>query len=76
MPPLFRRLVALLKSLKSFDPPWDPSEDPYAAVRQPRRPGPTGRSSAVALEEPRPPRRVHAVGAAASRRQYTDPDEG
>ncbi len=38
-------------------------EDPYAGVRQPRRQGPGGRSSAVALAEPEPTERVHAVAA-------------
>jgi hypothetical protein len=35
------------------DPPWsDPTVDPLAGVRAPRRFGPGDRSSAVALDEP------------------------
>jgi len=58
-----RRVVAmLLNRLRPFSPP----EDPYAAVREPRRRNPSGRSSAVALAEPDPPKRVRAVGLAPS----------
>ena len=61
-----RRLVAaLLKRLRPFSPP----EDPYAAVREPRRRNPNGRSSAVALAEPEPEpgNPVRAVGGTMTR---------
>jgi hypothetical protein len=54
-----RRVVAaLLNRLRPFSPP----EDPYAAVREPRRRNPSGRSSAVALAEPELRKRVRAGG--------------
>jgi hypothetical protein len=53
-----RRIVAALLGKL---PPFSPPEDPYAAVREPRRRTPGGRSSAVALAEPEPRRRVRAV---------------
>lgn len=39
-----------------------PPDDPYVGVREPRRRGPGGRSSAVAVEEPREERSVRAYG--------------
>lgn len=47
-----KNLLARLRRLlgKRSTPP-EPSE-PYAGVRQPLRKGPSGRSGAVALEEP------------------------
>ena len=54
----FRRLV---RALFARPRPSDPPLDPYAAVREPRRGRPTGGSSAIALAEPRPDDRVHAV---------------
>jgi hypothetical protein len=33
-------------------PPLPPSEDPYAGVREPRRRGPGGKSTALAIAEP------------------------
>jgi hypothetical protein len=60
-----RRLVAaLLNRLRPFSPP----EDPYATVREPRRHSPSGRTSAVALAEPDPPKHVRAVGTSETRR--------
>jgi len=57
--PFIRRAIAaLLNRLRPFRPP----QDPYAAVREPRRRNPGGRTSAVALAEPEPQRRVRAVG--------------
>jgi hypothetical protein len=45
------RMRELLKRLWSR---WKPEpEDPYAYVRQPLKRGPSGNSSAVALDEPR-----------------------
>jgi hypothetical protein len=57
-----RRMVAeLLNRLWPSSPP----EDPYAAVREPRRRNPSGgRSSAIALAEPEPRRTVRAAGRA------------
>jgi hypothetical protein len=37
-------------------------QDPYARVRAPLRRGPSGRSAAVALEEPPEEKRVNAFG--------------
>jgi len=39
-----------------------PTEDPAVGVREPRRPGPGGRSSGVALAEPNEPSKVTAIG--------------
>jgi len=39
-----------------------PTEDPAVGVREPRRRGPGGRSSGVALAEPNEPSNVRAVG--------------
>ena len=50
--------TALLNRFRPFNPP----PDPYAAVREPRRRSPSGRTSAVALAEPEPPTRVRAIG--------------
>jgi hypothetical protein len=47
---LRRVVVALLNRFRPFRPP----QDPYAAVREPRRRNPGGRSSAVAVAEPEP----------------------
>ena len=40
------------------EPPWDP----HTSVREPRRRGPGGRSTAASVPEPEPDRLVHAVG--------------
>jgi hypothetical protein len=62
-----RRIVAaLLNRLRPFSPP----EDPYAGVREPRRPNPGGRRSAIALAEPEPTTRVRAVGTAGTPRNH------
>ena len=37
-------------------------QDPYARVRAPLRGGPSGRSAAVAVEEPEEVKRVNVVG--------------
>ena len=67
-----RRIVAaLLNRLRPFSPP----EDPYAGVREPRRPNPGGRSSAVALAEPEPSGRVRAVSTVGTRGSHADPYE-
>jgi hypothetical protein len=59
-----RMVAALLNRLGPSGPP----EDPYAAVREPRRRNPSGRSSAIALAEPEPQKPVRAVGTAGTRR--------
>jgi hypothetical protein len=62
---LIRRMVAaLVNRFRPFNPP----EDPYAAVREPRRGNPSGRSAAVAVAEPERPIRVRAIGASGTRR--------
>ena len=53
-----RVIAALLNRPRPFSPP----EDPYAAVREPRRRNPSGRSSAVAVAEPEPRKHVRARG--------------
>ena len=64
-----RRIVAaLLNRHRPFNPP----DDPYAVVPEPRRRNPGGRSSAVALAEPEPSRRVRAVGSANTRGNRAD----
>ena len=59
-----RMISALLNRLGPSSPP----EDPYAAVREPRRRNPSGRSSAIALAEPEPQKPVQAAGTAGTRR--------
>jgi hypothetical protein len=65
-----RRIEALLNMLRSFNPPEDPPEDPFAAVREPGPRRPTGRSSAVALVEPDPELNVRAVGTDPTRARH------
>jgi hypothetical protein len=60
-----RRLVAALLNRRR---PFGPLEDPYAGVREPRPRKPGGRSSAIALAEPDPPKLVRAVGTLVPRR--------
>ncbi len=57
-----RALRAYLFSPPPTPPGAGPSEDPDAGVREPRRGGPAGRGSAVALSEPEPDRSVAAIG--------------
>lgn len=59
-----RRMIARLLNRLSGPPP-----DPYAPVRVPRGRTPGGRSSAVAVEEPKTSNLVRAVGTSRSR-QY------
>jgi hypothetical protein len=59
---MFQFLRGLVAALLNRFRPFSPPEDPYAAVREPRRQSPTGRASAVALAEPEPPKQVLAVG--------------
>ena len=53
---MFRKLLAIkaifARLLGGWQPPSASSEDPYAGVRQPRKPAPTSRHAAVALKEP------------------------
>jgi hypothetical protein len=68
-----RRIVAaLLNRLRPFNPP----DEPYAAVPEPRRRNPGGRSSAVALAEPEPAGRVRAVGRAGTQENRADSADG
>lgn len=55
-------LKALAARFLQRGPDWlvPPSADPYAGVRVPRRRGPGGRSSAVAVDEPPPESSVRA----------------
>jgi hypothetical protein len=57
-----RRLAAAVMHRRRPFHPFNPPSDPYVGVREPRRPTPGGRSSAVAVEEPPPSSRVRAVG--------------
>jgi hypothetical protein len=57
-----RRLAAAVLRRQSPFHPFNPPSDPYAAVREPRRRSPGGRSSAVAVEEPPPASAVQAIG--------------
>ena len=59
-----KQLAALLVGWRPPSP--EPSEDPPVGVREPRRRGPGGRSSAVALREPEPDQWVNASDARAS----------
>jgi hypothetical protein len=53
----FMRFIARL-----FGRRRGPAQDPFAAVREPRRRNPGGRSSAVAVAEPEPSVAVRAIG--------------
>jgi hypothetical protein len=66
---MFRALRQIFAQLLERWPGPDAApEDPYAGVRHPRRRGPAGRSSAVAVEEPEPDSRVDALGRFRDRR--------
>jgi hypothetical protein len=61
-------IVDYLKALAArfagrLDTFFPPSEDPSLGVREPRRRGPGGRSSAAAVAEPEEPTVVGAYGA-------------
>lgn len=62
---MLKRLAALLRTWSPPDP--GPDEDPSAGVREPRRGGPGGRESAVAVGEPEADTSTVAVGRAVSR---------
>lgn len=56
--------------------PFSPPDDPYASVPEPLRRSPGGRSSAIALAEPEPSRRLRAVGTTEpGRRNRSEPYE-
>jgi hypothetical protein len=61
---MFRRVRQLLTRLLAQwpGPEEAPPDDPYAGVRHPRRGGPAGKSSAIAVAEPEPDRVVEARG--------------
>lgn len=62
---MFERLKQLAALLKGRLPPLSgPPGDPYAHVREPRKRGPGGRHSAVAVVEPEPDRLIDATGRA------------
>jgi hypothetical protein len=48
----------VMARLERFDPP----EEPHSFVRQPRPIRPNGRNTSIALDEPREPSDVHAIG--------------
>ena len=63
---MIRRGLALLRAkLRGLDLPPDPDDAP---VREPRRSGPGGRHSAIALDEPRDYAPVEAVGGSRNKR--------
>ena len=66
---LLRLMVAaILRRLGEYNAP----EDPYVAVREPRRRTPGGRSSSVALAEPEPLKHIRAVGVGATVKSPVD----
>ena len=69
----FRLLAAAM--FKRGGGPFMPPADPYAAVPEPRRRNPGGRSSAIALDEPPADIRTTAIGATEARRLRSDPDD-
>ena len=64
----YLKALAARLALRGFPglPPAAP-DDPYVGVREPRKRGPGGKSSAVALAEPAEERVVRAYGHAHSR---------
>lgn len=66
-----KRLAARLRAGPGWMPPQLP-DDPDAGVREPRRGGPTGGRSAVALREPEQSPPATAVGPNAPERRSSD----
>ena len=65
---MFERLKQLAARLMGRQGPlWSPPGDPYAHVRAPRRRGPGGRHSSVAVKEPEPDQLTNADGRARRR---------
>ena len=60
-----KRIAARLMGLRG--PLFGPPLDPYAGVREPRKRGPAGRGSAVAVMEPEPDPSVVAIGRRSTR---------
>lgn len=66
---MFERLKRLAARLMGRQGPlWNPPADPYAHVREPRKRGPGGRHSAVAVIEPEPDQLIDADGRVRHRR--------
>jgi hypothetical protein len=65
-PPPSPEELELEREMESFP---DPPEDPFAGVRAPRRRGPGGRHSGIALTEPEPDELAGAVGRLRRHRQ-------
>jgi hypothetical protein len=72
---LYRRAREILRMLRTGSGPFTLPGDPSAAVREPRRGRPGGRSGAVALAEPEPWSHVRATGTTGASRADTDPHE-
>jgi hypothetical protein len=67
---MFSYLKALAARLAQRGFPWlppEPLDDPHVGVREPRKRGPGGKSTAVALPEPTEQRVVRAYGHVHSR---------
>jgi hypothetical protein len=65
---MFERLRQLAARLMRGLPPlFGPPPDPYARVREPRKRGPGGRHSSVAVMEPEPDQSIDADGRARRR---------
>lgn len=59
---MFHRLMRMAATVRARLWGSGPPEDPYLSVREPRRRGPSGNSSTVAVAEPDPETRTRAVG--------------
>ena len=65
---MFERLKLLAAKWRGRLPPFaGPPSDPYAQVREPRKRGPGGRHSAVAVLAPEPDQFINANGRARRR---------
>jgi hypothetical protein len=70
---MFRNGLMVLRRLLGSRPGgFDPSPDPEAWVREPKRRGPTGRGSAVAVKEPEPDAFLTAIGDSSAARTTRD----
>ena len=59
---ILKRIVSRLFAPRSFGAPPSAPHDPHARVREPRRRGPSGRSSSVEVLEPRDDELAQVVG--------------
>ena len=59
---ILKRIMSRLFGPRSFGAPPSAPHDPHAKVREPRRCGPSGRSSSVEVLEPEDDKLVQAVG--------------